>query len=90
MTEQEKFARENIGKEVEIVESGSYRYPKAMVVGYRKERHWVIVSLTDYQIELDYPVWKTLFPDDDVLLIDSPLNVCFYYAFIKDLIPVNR
>lgn len=63
----EQICSLNLGKEIDY-----YRDYKVMVVGYNTEYNFIICSSTKDD------GWNELI-DSDIILIQSPLNVSFFY-----------
>lgn len=71
-----KFAIANLGKSVRWRSFIMNPIPKGMIVGYNAIWGAVIVSFTD-----DIGWDKESLDGTDVILLDSPLNVSFWYIY---------
>lgn len=67
----EQICSLNLGKEIDY-----YRDYKVMVVGYNKRFNFIICSCTKNDS------WTEMI-DSDTILIQSPLNVSFFYITLK-------
>lgn len=78
-----EFALSNLGKEVKFVFRGETKV--CMIVGYKHIEHpevfSIIVSLTD-----GFGWYSDSLGDNDCVLINSPLNVSFWYIGWRDIL----
>lgn len=75
----EEFARKNLGKSFITFDKNNANVPfgvEAMIVGYNKRFNFIICSCTKND------GWTEMI-DSDTILIQSPLNVSFFYITLR-------
>ena len=85
MSNEEKFAMENLGKEFNVFDYRCGIIPCLMVIGFSKN----LIILGSTIDPSPHPIlWDPVaFDDDDIILLSSPLTKSCKYALIEELTP---
>lgn len=85
MSNEEKFARENLGKEFNVFDFRFGIIPCLMVIGFSKNLIVLGSTIDPWTYPMLWP--PAAFDYDDIILLSSPLTKSCKYALIKDLTP---